>query len=102
MKAFCVAWAVVLLAAAGPAFAQEARLANGVVLKGDVKRATGAGLEIATPQGSKIIPWNNLSRATRYRYEVKYRSNFQAVLDGKPAGDRKSPPYAEYKPPFKS
>ena len=102
MKALFLAGVLGLLAAVGSADAQEARLANGIVLKGDVKRATGAGLEIATPQGSKIIPWNNLSRATRYRYEVKYRSNVQAVLDGKPPGERKNPPYADYKPPFKS
>jgi len=84
-------WGLLLVGAlAGvPARAQEARLANGMAIKGEVGTATAEGLEIQTPAGPKTYPWAILSAGTRYRYQPVYKANFQAIQEGKPPAERK-------------
>lgn len=78
-----------------PASAQEIRMANGVILKGTVKQAADAGLEIQTSAGSKTYTWETLSSATRFRYQPIYRENFGFILDGLPPSARTNKPEAE-------
>ncbi|NTX00103.1 MAG: hypothetical protein HGB35_09325, partial [Geobacteraceae bacterium] len=63
-------------------------MANGVMLKGDVKQATDTGLEIQSPAGLKTYTWETLSAATRFRYQLIYRYNYDAILDGLPPSAR--------------
>lgn len=73
-----------LLLAASMAAAQTApvRLANGARVTGEVVKATPAGLEISTPPGPQTVPWEQLSAATRYRYQPGFRDAFPKVLAG--------------------
>ena len=73
-------------------------MANGVILKGEVKQATEAGLEIQSPAGLKTYPWETLSSATRFRYQPIYRKNFAAILRGLPPSARTNKPDAEAMP----
>jgi hypothetical protein len=77
-----------ILVPALPGSAQEIRMANGMILKGEVKQATDTGLEIQSPAGPKIYTWETLSSATRFRYQPIYRVNFDAILQGSPPSTR--------------
>ncbi len=68
--------------------AQTIRLGNGIIIKGEAKAATGAGLEVQTPAGVKTYPWESLSTATRFRYQPSFRANFDVVLQGLPPDAR--------------
>ena len=70
-------------------------MANGVILKGEVKQATDAGLEIQSSAGLKTYTWETLSSATRFRYQPIYRKNFDAILRGLPPSARTNKPDAE-------
>jgi hypothetical protein len=83
------------LATALPVSAQEIRMANGVIVKGTVKQATDAGLEVQNPAGSKIYTWDTLSTATRFRYQPIYRANFEPILQGLPPSARTNKPMIE-------
>ena len=63
---------------------QTVRLANGVVVKGEVMQVSDAGVEIKTPAGNKTYTWETLSPATRYYYQPLFRANYEAVLLGLP------------------
>jgi hypothetical protein len=80
------------LASGVPARGQEIRAANGVIVKGQVLRATDAGLEIQMQTGPRTLSWETLSAATRYRWQTAYRANYDAVLDGLPPSARTNPP----------
>jgi hypothetical protein len=84
-----------ILATALPGSAQEIRMANGVILKGTVKQATDAGLEIQTQAGPKTYTWETLSSATRFRYQPIYRENFEPILQGLPPSARTNKPVAD-------
>jgi len=71
----------IALMAAG-AMAKTVRLVSGITVKGDVVESTGAGLVIKTSKGAKAYEWETLSPATRYRYEPKFRANYDVVLRG--------------------
>ncbi len=81
-----------LLLAAASAAGQDIRLANGMIVKGTVKQATDAGLEIQAQTGSRVYPWEQLSAGTRYRHQPAYRANFDAILQGLPPSARTNPP----------
>lgn len=80
-------WSVVLLVMAASATADEAaaiRLANGRTVPGAVLQVTASGLEIQTPNGkTRTVPWKILSAGTRFRYQPDFRTNFNAVLEGR-------------------
>lgn len=80
------------LLTAPPAFSQDLRLANGVILKGAVVKATEAGLEIQGAAGTKTYSWETLSTATRYRYQPVFRANYEMVLQGLPPSARTNVP----------
>ncbi len=63
---------------------QTVRLANGVVVKGDVLQISDAGLEIKAQAGNKVYTWETLSPATRFYYQPLFRANYEAVLLGLP------------------
>ena len=70
-------------------------MANGAILKGTVKQATDAGLDIQTPAGPKTYTWESLSSATRFRYQPIYRENFEPILQGLPPSARTNKPVVE-------
>ena len=70
-------------------------MANGVILKGTVKQATDAGLEIQSPAGPKTYTWETLSSATRFRYQPVYRANIDPILQGLPPLARTNKPPVE-------
>lgn len=70
-------------------------MANGVILKGTVKQATDAGLEIQTTAGSRTYTWETLSSATRFRYQPIYRANFDPILQGLPPSARTNKPMVD-------
>lgn len=78
----------ILLQACTAVFGQSIRLANGLIIKGEFRQTTDAGLEIQTPTGSRTLSWETLSAATRYRYQLSYRANYDAILHGSPPSDR--------------
>lgn len=84
-----------ILVSALPGSAQEIRMANGAILKGEVKQATDAGLEIQSPAGLKTFSWETLSSATRFRYQPMFRANYNAVLQGLPPTARTNKPTAK-------
>ncbi len=77
------------------AAAQEVRMANGVILKGEVVKTTQAGLEVKSGATVKSYPWETLAPSTRYRYEPLFRANYEAVLQGLPASARTKKPDEE-------
>lgn len=81
-------WALVGMLAAAAVRAEDVRLANGLVIKGQVARATDAGLEVQTPAGSKTYAWETLSWGTRYRYQPSFRANLDPILKGLPPAAR--------------
>ena len=90
-----IRWLIVFLLALlcfESARAQEARLANGVAIKGEVLRALQEGLEIQTPAGPRVFPWPLLSAGTRYRHQPAYKANIGAIQEGRPSSERKSTP----------
>ena len=87
--------ACLVLVIAWPGNAQEIRMANGVVLKGTVKQATGEGLMLQTPVGLKTYTWETLSAGTRFRYQPVYRENIGFILDGLPPSARTNRPDSE-------
>ena len=87
--------AVIALAAQAPAIAQEVRLANGMVVKGEVVGSGSDGLQIKTPLGPKTYSWETLSPSTRYRYQPVFRANYSSVLRGLPAHMRTNEPDTE-------
>ena len=60
----------------------EIRLVNGRVIKGEILAISEEGLELKTPQGSKLFRWETLSLGTRYRYQASFRENFDAIQKG--------------------
>lgn len=83
--------AAALLGGSGAwADAEEIRLANGVVVRGEIRQATDSGLEFKTESGGRTYPWYTLSPATRYRLQPAYRANFKDILAGRPAGERQA------------
>lgn len=80
-----------LVLAATSSLGEDVRLANGMIIKGEVRGATAEGLEIQTQTGSRTYPWEQLSAGTRYRHQGSYRANFDAVLQGLPPSARTNP-----------
>ena len=76
-KWYCVILpvAVVLAAAAcradDPATTQPPppRMANGLIIEGDVLNVSEEGLTVQSPKGVVTYPWRYLSTGTRYRYQ---------------------------------
>lgn len=81
-----------LLISGAPGWAQDVRLANGVIIKGSATKATDGGLEVQTPAGLRTYTWESLSVGTRYRHQPVFRANFDTVLQGLPASARTKPP----------
>ena len=71
---------------------EEALLAHGVSVKGEIQRATADGLEIETPDGLRTYPWAQLSPATRYRFQPLFSDHYNQVLGGIPASERRIEP----------
>lgn len=90
--------AVLLLAATLAVHAQEARFANGMPLKGEVVGANNEGLEVKIANTTKTYPWETLSPATRYRYQIFYRANFDQVLLGVSSANWSNEPDSVYRP----
>lgn len=86
---------ILLSAAARAACGQELRMANGMVIAGTAREATADGLVIETIKGPKTYEWATLAPSTRYRYEPKFRANYDSVLRGWPASARTRPPDTE-------
>lgn len=86
--------ALSLLAIAGVAtvYSEDIRLANGVIVKGDVVGSSPDGLQIQTPAGTKVYSWETLSMATRYRHQPVFRANLDPVLRGLPPHARTNKP----------
>jgi len=84
-----VAWVVLL---ASSVFGQEIRLANGVIVKGDVTKLSDAGLELQTTTGTRTYSWETLSPATRFRYQAVFRANFETIAQGLPPSARNNVP----------
>jgi hypothetical protein len=80
----------VVLALAGGVAAQgqDIRAANGVVIKGQVLKASDAGLEVQTQTGPRTYTWETLSAGTRFRWQPVYRANYEAILAGQPPSSR--------------
>ena len=95
-----VSFSVIVLLETG-AIAQTVRLANGVAIKGDVVESTSAGLVVNTSKGAKAYEWETLSPATRYRYDAKYRANYDVILRGLPPSRRDKLPMSEIDNPHK-
>ncbi len=74
--------AAVLLPVLTTASAQTVRLANGAAVQGEPIKATPEGLEVNTPRGAQVFPWETLSPATRYRHQPGFREKFSSVLAG--------------------
>lgn len=89
---------LVFLAMHAVASAEDIRLLNGVVIRGEARKATNEGLEVLTPQGPKTYAWNTLSAATRYRYQVQYRANLKEILQGQPVSARTNLSDPNFKP----
>jgi hypothetical protein len=70
--------------------AEEVRLVNGVVVRGEIRQMTDSGVDMQTEAGARTYPWYTLSTATRYRLQPSFRANFQDILAGRPAGDRRA------------
>ncbi|HEY8240733.1 MAG TPA: hypothetical protein VIH35_04765 [Kiritimatiellia bacterium] len=88
--------AAALLAAAS--HAQELRFANGMPLKGEPVEAINDGLVVKIGTTTKTFPWETLSPATRYRYQIFYRSNFDQVLTGISSANWSNSPDKIYRP----
>lgn len=81
-------WALVCVLAAAAVRAEDVRLANGLVIKGQITRASDAGLEMQTSAGPKTYAWETLSWGTRYRYQPSFRANLDPILKGLPPAAR--------------
>jgi hypothetical protein len=90
--------ALVALMVIATARAQEARFANGMPLKGEITGANNEGLEVKIANTTKTFPWETLSPATRYRYQIFYRANFNQVLLGISSGNWSNEPDQVYRP----
>ena len=64
------------------AFAEDFKLAHGVVVQGELVQVKEEGLEIKTAQGNKVLAWKMLSAGTRFRYQESYRAQFTNILAG--------------------
>lgn len=87
-----LAWSFCLALGAAVSLGQEIRMANGAPIAGAVKEIRPEGLVVETPKGVRTYEWATLSPATRYRYEGKFRANYEAVLSGLPPAARTRPP----------
>ena len=76
--------------------AQEVRLLNGTIVKGEVLSVRAEGMEIRTGDAPRLFPWSALSHGTRYRFDPLYRSNFTFAQQGRPADQWTNAPDAEY------
>jgi hypothetical protein len=84
--------AVFVLAASSFSSGQEIRLANGIVIKGEVVGSGKDGLEVKTPLRTQTYSWETLSPATRYRYQPEFRANYDVILRGLPPHMRTNAP----------
>lgn len=82
MSFYRITGLLLLIASTAAAQTAPVRLANGARVPGEVVKATPAGLEISTPRGPQTVPWEQLSAATRYRYQPGFRDAFPKVLAG--------------------
>lgn len=103
MSFYRVVALLLLIASAAAAQTAPVRLANGARVPGEVVQATPAGLEISTPRGPQMVPWEQLSAATRYRYQPGFRDAFPRLLAGEAvvitAPAEPSAPPTEERPP---
>ena len=83
------------LLAAAIAAAGTVRMVDGTVIEGEVIEAREDGLRMRTPRGEVTFTWETLSPATRFRHQPIFRANYQAVLEGLPAGARTNRPLEE-------
>ncbi|HMP76609.1 MAG TPA: hypothetical protein PKE12_09955 [Kiritimatiellia bacterium] len=86
----------VLLCLALDARAQEVRLLNGTVAKGEVVSVKAEGMELKAGGTTRLYPWSALSHGTRYRFDPLYRSNFAFAQQGRPADQWTNAPDGEY------
>ena len=73
------------------AWAQEPRLANGMLLAGTFL-VKPEGIEVQTPAGPRLYTWEMLSFGTRFRHQPAFRAGFAAVLNGEPLPAYTPPP----------
>lgn len=94
------AWRLAAFAAltAAVGYAQDPRFANGMAVKGEPVEAINDGLVVKIGATTKTYPWETLSPATRYRYQVFYRSNFGQVLTGVSSANWSNTPDKIYRP----
>ena len=79
-------------------------MANGAPLPGELVQVKAEGLEVKAASGSRVINWEMLSLATRYRHQPAFRAGFAAVMKGEPLPAYEPPPEpppAEVEPPAK-
>jgi hypothetical protein len=81
-------WVALALAGGAGASGQEIRAANGAIIKGQMLKATDAGLEVQTQTGPRPYTWDTLSPATRYRLQPIFRANYEAILARQPPSER--------------
>lgn len=63
---------------------QTVRLVSGSSVQGDVVAVTDDGLQVKTPTGVRTFTWDSLAPSTRFRYQLVFRANYDAVLRGIP------------------
>ena len=74
------------------AHGQDIRMANGVLMKGDVVSTSKSGLDIQTATGVKTVTWDTVAPSSRYRHDPLFRANFKEILQGLPPSARVHPP----------